>query len=62
MPYSEGFDELRKPKPYYDPLGMRIPDVYDDDRTVTGIDRYRATIAHMAARTNVGRNRSSPTT
>ncbi|NQZ52941.1 MAG: VWA domain-containing protein [Piscirickettsiaceae bacterium] len=49
VPYSLGFDELRKPQPYFDQLGFRIPDVYDDINTVTGIDRYRATLAHMAA-------------
>ena len=49
VPYSLGFDELRKPQPYYDYLGMRIPDVYDDLNGVSGINRYRATIAHMAA-------------
>ncbi|MCW8899612.1 MAG: VWA domain-containing protein [Gammaproteobacteria bacterium] len=49
VPYSLGFDELRKPQPYYDELGMRIPDVYDDLNEVSGINRYRMTIAHMAA-------------
>ncbi len=49
VPYSLGFDELRKPVPYYDNLGIRIPDVYDDLNGVSGIDRYRITIAHMAA-------------
>ena len=49
VPYSLGFDELRKPIPYYDHLGIRIPDVYDDSNGVSGIDRYRITIAHMAA-------------
>ncbi len=56
VPYSTAFDELRKPVPYYDKLGMRIPDVYDDlalpsgdgeEIRVTGLDRYRATLAHM---------------
>ena len=51
VPYSTAFDELRKPVPYYDKLGMRIPDVYDDagvgEKRVTGLDRYRATLAHM---------------
>ncbi|HIQ14376.1 MAG TPA: hypothetical protein EYH38_02230, partial [Leucothrix sp.] len=53
VPYSTGFDELRQPVPYYDKLGMRIPDVYDDvasksedDSSVSGIDRYRALLAH----------------
>ena len=49
IPYSLGFDELRRPIPYLDTLGLRIPDVYDDTDTVSGIDRYRATLAHMAA-------------
>jgi len=49
VPYSSGFDELRKPRPYYDNLGIRVPDVYDDKNGVSGINRYRATIAHMAA-------------
>ncbi len=49
VPYSSGFDALRKPVPYYDPLGIRLPDVYDDARGVSGIDRYRAVLAHIAA-------------
>lgn len=49
VPYSTAFDELRKPVPYYDALGIRLPDVYDDDRGVSGLDRYRAALAHMAA-------------
>ena len=55
VPYSTGFDELRQPVPYYDKLGMRIPDVYDDvmddegNTLVSGIDRYRAVLAHMVA-------------
>jgi hypothetical protein len=49
VPYSMGFDELRKPVPYYDHLGIRVPDVYDDKNGISGIDRYRVTIAHIAA-------------
>ncbi len=65
VPYSTAFDELRKPVPYYDKLGMRVPDVYDDYippspsgrgagaegdacQRVSGIDCYRAVLAHMA--------------
>ncbi|MBI4742099.1 MAG: VWA domain-containing protein [Betaproteobacteria bacterium] len=47
IPYSTAFDELRQPVPYYDHLGMRIPDVQDDARGIGGIDRYRAILAHM---------------
>lgn len=35
--------------PYFDALGMRLPDVYDDLPAVSGLDRYRAALAHMAA-------------
>ena len=49
VPFSMGFDEMRKPRPYYDGYGIRIPDVYDNKGAVKGIDRYRATLAHMAA-------------
>jgi hypothetical protein len=49
VPYSEAFDELRKPQPYFDPLGLRIPDVFDDKYGISGIDRYRTVLAHMAA-------------
>jgi len=49
VPYSLAFSELRKPMPYYDDYGIRLPDVYDDFKGVRGIDRYRATLAHMAA-------------
>lgn len=47
VPYSTAFDELRKPIPYYDKLGLRIPDVFEDAGLIGGIDRYRAVLAHM---------------
>ncbi|HFD92186.1 MAG TPA: VWA domain-containing protein [Gammaproteobacteria bacterium] len=49
IPYSLAFDELRKPMPYYDSLGMRVPDVFDDAHGISGMDRYRAVLAHMVA-------------
>lgn len=49
VPYSTAFDELCKPVPYFDRLGMRVPDVCDDRNGVSGIDRFRAVLAHMAA-------------
>ena len=97
VPYATGFDELRRPAPYYDKLGLRVPDVFDDwispiplqasplkgeelnslslkgdelnslpfkgqiagkvcdwrvgegkGERVSGLDRYRAVLAHMA--------------
>ena len=47
VPYSTAFDELRKPIPYFDRLGLRVPDVFDDVNGVSGLDRYRAVLAHM---------------
>jgi hypothetical protein len=54
VPYSTAeltSGELRRPVPYYDKLGLRVPDVFDDshgpDGTVSGLDRYRAVLAHM---------------
>jgi len=47
VPYSTAFDELRKPVPYYDRLGLRVPDVFEDSGAIAGIDRYRAVLAHM---------------
>jgi hypothetical protein len=34
--------------PYYDESGVRLPDVLDDAWGVSGIDRYRASLAHIA--------------
>lgn len=48
-PYSLAFDTLRQPRPHLDQLGFHLPDVYDDITDVTGIQRYHAMIAHMAA-------------
>jgi len=47
IPYSSAFDELRQPVPYYDKLGIRLPDVYSDAHGIAGIDRYRAVLAHI---------------
>ena len=49
MPYSLAFDILRKPVPYFDDLGIHLPDVYEDLPGVRGIDRYRALLAHLCA-------------
>jgi len=48
IPYSTAYHELRQPVPYYDRLGMRVPDVYDERDGISGLDRYRAALAHMA--------------
>lgn len=48
-PYSLKFDELRKPIPYFDQLGIHLPDVMDDSEDYQGFDAYIAIIAHIAA-------------
>lgn len=53
VPYSTMDSTSMAPMmaPYYDDLGFRIPDVYDDhsgpEVTVSAQDRYRAVLAHM---------------
>ena len=48
-PYSTAFDVQRQPMPYFDAMGIRLPDVYDERAGVSGLDRYRAALAHIAA-------------
>lgn len=48
-PYSEAFETERKPRPHLDRQGLHIPDVFEDWNGVSGINRYRAMIAHMMA-------------
>lgn len=63
QPYSLAFDHERQPWPHLDKLGFHMPDVYEDVAAVpspslspaehaaevTGLDRYRAALAHLAA-------------
>jgi hypothetical protein len=49
VPYSTTFDVQRQPMPYFDAFGIRLPDVYDERAGISGMDRYRAALAHMAA-------------
>ncbi|MBN2866959.1 MAG: VWA domain-containing protein [Thiotrichales bacterium] len=47
--FATAFDQLRKPVPYLDDQLLAVPDVYDEENGVSGLDRYRATVAHMLA-------------
>jgi hypothetical protein len=47
--FSTAFDQLRKPVPYLDDNLIAVPDVYDSENGVSGLDRYRAMLAHMMA-------------
>ena len=49
VPYSTAFDVQRQPMPYFDAMGIRLPDVYDERAGINGMDRYRAALAHIAA-------------
>jgi hypothetical protein len=49
VPYSTTFDVQHQPMPYFDALGIRLPDVYDERAGISGLDRYRAALAHIAA-------------
>ena len=49
QPYSLAFDIERRPRPHLDKLGFHVPDVYEESAGVAGIDRYRATLSHLAA-------------
>ena len=49
VPYSTAFDVQRQPMPYFDAMGIRLPDVYDARAGIGGLDRYRAALAHMAS-------------
>ncbi len=43
------FDEVRLQISYDDAHGMRLPEVYEALQGISGLDRYRAALSHMAA-------------
>ena len=47
IPYSNMPGEQHQQIPYYDILGIRLPDVYNDVHGISGIDRYRIALAHI---------------
>jgi nitric oxide reductase activation protein len=47
VPYPTALEEGIPQTPYIDAYGLRVPDIYDDRNGVSGIDRYRALIAHL---------------
>lgn len=47
--FSTAFDQIKKPIPYIEEDGLRIPDMYDELDGVSGLDRYRAMLMHMMA-------------
>ncbi|RFO94885.1 hypothetical protein DIC66_21010 [Rhodoferax lacus] len=49
VPFSAEAGRPGRDLPYWDSSGMRLPDVYDALGPTSGIDRYRAALAHMAA-------------
>jgi nitric oxide reductase NorD protein len=49
VPYATSANDLQPISPYFDAQGIRLPDVYDERNGITGIDRYRVALAHIAA-------------
>ncbi len=49
LPYSLAFDIARKPVPHLDRRGFHVPDVHEDHEGISGLDRYYAMVAHLAA-------------
>jgi len=49
VPFTTSLDDGVQIRPYFDAQGMRLPDVYDARQGISGPDRYRAALAHMAA-------------
>lgn len=47
--FATSTDSLRKPVPYLDDELIALPDVYEAENGISGLDRYRATLAHMLA-------------
>jgi hypothetical protein len=48
VPYPTGLEQQLSPMPYIDADGIRLPDVYDERQGISGINRYRAALAHLA--------------
>lgn len=47
--FSTSFDQIRVPLPYLEEDLIALPDVYEDDCGVSGINRYRTMLAHLMA-------------
>lgn len=48
LAYATDVDLVVKPAPYFDSCGIRLPDVLDDARGVSGHERYQIALNHMA--------------
>ena len=49
VPYARDFLSPHTQQPYFTADGMRLPDVFTALNGVSGLDHYRAVLAHMAA-------------
>ena len=47
--FSTYLDQIKPPEPYLDDKTMAVPDIYVNKNNVSGLNRYRATLAHMMA-------------
>jgi len=48
-PFSTDLDQIRIPQPYLDDEIIALPDVYEDENNISGLNRYRTTLAHLMA-------------
>ena len=46
-PFSTDLDQIRIPQPYLDDEVIAVPDVYEDENGVSGLNRYRTMLAHL---------------
>lgn len=49
IPFSSEMGQNKVFQPYIDDKTIALPDVYEDENNISGINRYRTTLAHMMA-------------
>jgi len=47
IPFSTDLDQIRIPQPYLDDEVIAVPDVFEDENGVSGLNRYRVMLAHL---------------
>ncbi|HFC31080.1 MAG TPA: VWA domain-containing protein [Oceanospirillales bacterium] len=47
--FSTSFDQIRVPQPYLEEEIIAVPDVFEDENGISGINRYRTMLAHLMA-------------
>ena len=47
--FSTDSSQIRIPQPYMDDEIIAVPDIYEDENGISGLDRYRTLLAHLMA-------------